>query len=52
MGLNMMADDRSDAVVQAAFLDTGRYAATERIAERLAPLAPGRRDEWRSEPSA
>jgi NTE family protein len=39
MGVNMMAHDRSDAVVQAAFVETGRYTATASIARRLAPLA-------------
>ncbi|HEX9993537.1 MAG TPA: patatin-like phospholipase family protein [Acidimicrobiales bacterium] len=39
MGVNAMATDRSAAVVQAAFLDAGRYAATPAIADRLAPLA-------------
>ena len=45
MGLNAMADDRADAVVQAAFIDAGRYAATARVAERMDPLVsrPGRR---------
>jgi NTE family protein len=39
MGVNAMADDRSERVVQAAFFDTGRYIATPRIARRLAPIA-------------
>lgn len=39
MGVNMMAEDRSDEVVQAAFMETGRYAATPTIAGRLAPVA-------------
>jgi NTE family protein len=38
MGVNMMAADRADAVVQAAFVETGQYAATPRIARRLEPL--------------
>lgn len=38
MGLNMMAEDRSDEVVQAAFIESGGYAATQRIAGRLTPL--------------
>ncbi len=38
MGVNAMADDRADRVVQAAFIEGGRYAATRVIAERLAPL--------------
>jgi hypothetical protein len=38
MGLNAMADDRSDRVVREAFLDTGRYLATTRVAERLARI--------------
>ncbi len=39
MGLNMMARDGADRVVQEAFIDTGRYAGSARIATRLAPLA-------------
>ena len=39
MGLNAMADDRSDRVVQAAFLDTGRHTARPDVARRLAPLS-------------
>jgi NTE family protein len=38
MGWNMMAQDRADAVVQSAFVGTGRYVATPTIARRLAPL--------------
>ncbi len=38
MGVNMMAADRADAVVQAAFVETGEYTAVEPIASRLAPL--------------
>jgi NTE family protein len=38
MGLNMMAEDRSDAVVQAAFIETGAYVATDPIIRRLAPI--------------
>jgi NTE family protein len=38
MGINMMAEHRTDEVVQAAFLETGRYAATPRLSARLAPL--------------
>lgn len=38
MGVNMMATDRSDAVVQQAFLEAGRLAASPSVAERLAPL--------------
>jgi NTE family protein len=38
MGVNMMAEDRADAVVQASFVETGRYIWTPRIANRLAPL--------------
>jgi NTE family protein len=30
MGINMMAEDRADAVVQAAFIETGAYAASPR----------------------
>lgn len=39
MGLNAMANDRAARVVQAAFLDAGRYAATPKVAARLAPIA-------------
>jgi len=44
MGLNAMATDRSDRVVQTAFLEAGRRAATGAVAERLRPLVtrPGR----------
>lgn len=38
MGLNMMAEDRSDAVVQASFIETGAYVASEPIIRRLAPI--------------
>ena len=38
MGVNMMAADRADGVVQAAFVETGRYAAHGRITARLAPI--------------
>lgn len=38
MGINMMAEDRSDRVVQAAFIETGRYAHRDRIGRRLALL--------------
>lgn len=38
MRVNMMADDRSDEVVQASFVETGRYTAMPDIAARLAPL--------------
>jgi NTE family protein len=38
MGINAMADDRSDRVVRAAFLDAGGYLATGRVARRLAGL--------------
>jgi NTE family protein len=38
MGVNMMADDRADAVVQAAFLETGPSAAAGRAAMRLRAL--------------
>lgn len=39
MGLNAMAIDRSDRVVQQAFLEAGRRASRGHAAERLAPLA-------------
>ena len=44
MGMNAMATDRSDRVVQAAFLEAGRLAATGAVADRLHPLVtrPGR----------
>ena len=38
MRINMMADDRSEAVVQAAFVETGRYIATRPVINRLAPI--------------
>jgi NTE family protein len=38
MGMNAMAIDRGDRVVQAAFLEAGRVAATASVAERLRPL--------------
>jgi NTE family protein len=38
MGVNMMADDRADAVVQAAFVDTGAYVASTSVITRLAPI--------------
>jgi NTE family protein len=45
MGVNAMADDRSERVVQAAFLETGRHISRGRAAARLAALAtrPARR---------
>ncbi len=45
MGVNAMADDRAERVVQAAFLETGRHISKGRAAARLAALAtrPGRR---------
>jgi NTE family protein len=39
MGTNAMAEDRADAVVQAAFLEAGRWATRPSVADRLAPLA-------------
>jgi NTE family protein len=38
MGLNAMATNRADRVVQAAFLEAGRRAATGDVADRLRPL--------------
>ena len=38
MGINMMAPDRSDRVVQAAFVETGAYIATAPVLRRLAPI--------------
>ena len=45
MGVNAMADDRGARVVQAAFLETGRFISRGRAASRLAALAtrPARR---------
>jgi NTE family protein len=45
MGINAMADDRAERVVQAAFLDTGHHVSRGSAAERLAALAtrPSRR---------
>jgi NTE family protein len=45
MGLNAMAVDRSDAVVQRAFVEAGRVAAWPKNAAALAPIAtrPSRR---------
>lgn len=43
MGVNAMATDRSDRVVQESFLDAGAYAATAAVAARLAPLRRDRR---------
>ena len=44
MGVNAMATDRADRVVQTAFLEAGRRAATGGAADRLRPLVsrPGR----------
>jgi NTE family protein len=44
MGVNAMATDRSDRVVQSAFLEAGRWAASGSVAERLRPITsrPGR----------
>src|SRR3954470_19029213 len=39
MGVNAMADDRAERVVQAAFLETGRHISRGRAAARLATLA-------------
>lgn len=38
MGVNMMAEDRSDRVVQASFVETGAYVAGRPIINRLAPI--------------
>ena len=38
MRINMMADDRSEAVVQAAFVETGAYIASRPVINRLAPI--------------
>ena len=38
MGVNMMADDRADRVVQASFVETGGYIATRPVIARLAPI--------------
>jgi NTE family protein len=42
MGVNAMADDRSAGVVQAAFLEAGRRAASSRAAARLQPVTTRR----------
>ena len=39
MGVNAMADDRAERVVQAAFLETGRHISRGRAAARLAAIA-------------
>lgn len=39
MGLNMMDQDRTDRVVQEAFIDTGRYTSKAGVAEALMPEA-------------
>jgi NTE family protein len=39
MGVNAMADDRSDRVTREAFFDAGEYATTARVGARLAALA-------------
>ncbi len=39
MGVNAMADDRSDRVVRQAFLEAGRLSARPDIRTKLAPLA-------------
>jgi NTE family protein len=39
MGVNAMAEDRSDVVVQEAYMEAGAYAATGRIGGRLELLA-------------
>lgn len=38
MGVNMMAEDRSEAVVQAAFTETGPYISSQPIIGRLAAI--------------
>lgn len=38
MGVNLMADDRSDRVVQAAFFDAGGHAASAAVRPHLQPL--------------
>lgn len=52
MGLNMMADDRADTVVQAAFIESGGIASRPLLAERLAPLRERRdaRTAWADAP--
>ena len=46
MGVNAMADDRSARVVQAAFLEAGRRAASAGAGTRLRAIAtrPSRRE--------
>ena len=43
MGVNAMADDRSERVVQEAFLEAGRLGARPAISAKLAPLTVRRR---------
>jgi NTE family protein len=43
MGVNAMAGDRSERVVQQAFLETGRLTAKPAISRKLAPLTVRRR---------
>jgi NTE family protein len=43
MGINAMADDRGDRVVQEAYLEAGAYAATGRIRGRLEAVVRARR---------
>lgn len=43
MGVNAMAGDRSERVVQQAFLETGRLTSKPAISRRLAPLTVRRR---------
>jgi NTE family protein len=38
MGVNMMADDRSSRVVQASFLEAGKFMLDPRILAKLAPI--------------
>lgn len=40
MGVNAMADDRSDRVIRQALFDAGEYMSTPSIAARLAALTP------------
>ena len=52
MGVNAMAEDRSDRVTREAFFDAGEYAATERIRARLHDIVQRRRVSDEGAPAA
>ena len=52
MGVNAMADDRSDRVTREAFFDAGEYAATERIRARLHGIEERKRVSDGGEPAS